>query len=265
MIYKRTEASHELSHLIKSFWMIDSEGDAQVYPQKIIPDGFPEMIFHYGDPYRINISGTWKTQGKELIAGQIKNHFFLENMGVSKMFAIKFQPWALTELFGLNMSELVNKVITIPKAIQEKLLDARTIAMSGVSFSEKVNQLEDWFKNNPKPSRHTKYQAIELIHQKKGAIQIDELSQLCNTSERTLERYFKSHVGLSPKFYSRIIRFSSIFRLIQEGTIDWQDIIYKTGYYDQSHFIKNFKEFTGEDPSKYGFSEENMANFFLKK
>ena len=52
---------------------------------------------------------------------------------------------------------------------------------------------------------------------------------------------------------------------MQNKDFDWSDVSFLAGYYDQSHFIKNFKEFTGENPSDYGFNDINMANFFLKK
>ena len=55
------------------------------------------------------------------------------------------------------------------------------------------------------------------------------------------------------------------FDQIKQGKEPWLDITYDSGYYDQAHFIKNFKEFTGESPSAYGFEEKNMANFFLFK
>ena len=91
---------------------------------------------------------------------------------------------------------------------------------------------------------------------------------VCDVSgknERQIERLFSKYIGLSPKFYSRIIRFSHIFELMRSKDNSWGDLVYKSGFYDQSHFIKNFKEFTGEDPSSYGFEEKNMANFHLKK
>lgn len=265
MIYRLQPSRESLSHIVKSFWMIDSEGNKEIGREKIIPDGYPEMIFHYGDPYRINISGNWVEQAKELIGGQIRNHFFLENTGTSQMFAIKFQPWAIKELFGIEMSTLVDDVISIPEAVKEEVSVLKEIAISSLSFEEKVAQIEEYLMNKDFDRLDAKYKAVQLIHERNGIVQLNELVALTGASERTLERYFKAYVGLSPKFYSRIIRFSSIFKLIQEEPIDWQDVIFKAGYYDQSHFIKNFQEFTGEDPSRYGFSEENMSNLFLKK
>jgi len=267
MIYKQVLPKNELSHSVKSFWFIDSEGDSSIHQEKIIPDGYPELIFHYGDPYKININGSWELQGRTILAGQIRNYFFLENTGESKMFAIKFQPWALKELFGIEMSSITDTVIEIPLQMRKALQEVVAMATGIASFEEKVLHIENWFKSyigNGEFNFSAKYRSVISLIEKKGSIPLKELQEGYQISERALERYFKSYIGLSPKFYARLIRFSYIFQLVQEEEIDWADIVFRAGYYDQSHFIKNFKEFTGEDPSAYGFSEKNMANFFLK-
>ncbi len=265
MIYEHVSPKKELEHIVKSFWMINSDGDMSVQAQKIIPDGYPELIFHYGDPYRININGSWETQEHTILAGQIRNYFFLENTGESKMFAIKFQPWALRELFNTDVSLITDKVIKIPREMDTVLQMVKQIAISTSSFEEKVQQVENWFEQFVQDKNLSeKYKIVQNLIDKKGSVSLKQIQEEYRISERTLERYFKSHVGLSPKFYARIIRFSYIFQLVQEEEIDWTDIVFRAGYYDQSHFSKNFKEFTGEDPSAYGFTEKNMANFFLK-
>jgi methylphosphotriester-DNA--protein-cysteine methyltransferase len=83
-------------------------------------------------------------------------------------------------------------------------------------------------------------------------------------SDTTLpgERKF---IGLPPKFYARLIRFNYIFSLIQDKKLTWSELASQSGYYDLSHFVKNFQSFTGEDPSSYVFEDENLANFFLLK
>ncbi|TSE04889.1 helix-turn-helix domain-containing protein [Aquimarina algiphila] len=267
-IYIQKDADPKVSIMIQSFWWIDKQGDLTIQREKIIPDGYPELIFHLGDAYKTNINGVWELQGKDLIAGQIKNSFFLENTGESKMFAIKMQPWALTELFDIEITSLTDKVVEIPLKSLKILKPIKEVATSSLSFDEKVKQIENWFlfcisKLKKKPLKGQKI--VELIIRNNGKLSLKEIQNKIGISERSLERYFKAHIGLSPKFYVRIIRFSYIFRLIQEGDIDWSDIVFQAGFYDQSHFIKNFKEFTGEDPSQYKFFEENMANLFLKK
>ena len=112
MIYLQKEPIVGFSRIIKSFWMIDGEKNKKIHTEKIIPDGYSEMIFHYQQPYHSNIKGTWNTQEKYIIAGQIRNYFFLKNTGRIGMFAIKFQPWALNTLFGINMQTLTDSVVS---------------------------------------------------------------------------------------------------------------------------------------------------------
>jgi transcriptional regulator GlxA family with amidase domain len=96
-------------------------------------------------------------------------------------------------------------------------------------------------------------------------LEIEELAKQVHISKRQIQRDFKNYVGLSPKKYARILRFNYIFKLMQEKDMKWVDIAIQSGYFDQAHFIKNFKEFTGEEPSNYGFDDKNMSNFFLNK
>jgi AraC-like DNA-binding protein len=166
------------------------------------------------------------------------------------------------------MSSLTNTVIGIDKLLTKRISPIIQIAISDSLFEDKVLTIERWFIDGfalEKIDGHKGQRATEIIIESKGEIAVQNILKTVNISERSLERYFKAHIGLSPKFYSRIIRFSNIFNLIETKDFNWSDITFLAGFYDQSHFIKNFKEFTGEEPSKYGFTEENMANFFLNK
>ena len=267
MVYKQLQPSVQLSSIIKSFWMTDSGYDKAIVQEKVIPDGYPEMIFHYKDPYKSNINGRWRDLGdKYIIAGQIRNCFFLENTGYTGMFSIKFQPWAFHTLFGINMSSLTDNAILIPDKILKTIEPLKAIAFEKISFEEKVKQSEQWIKEFVKTKTNKKNPgeaAVNLILDSNGQLSLDEILTKTKLSERQLERYFKKAIGLTPKFYCRIIRFAYIFKLTLANNSNWSEISTQAGFYDQSHFIKNFKEFTGEEPSKYGFTDQNLANLFL--
>lgn len=265
MIYERIAPSNLLSDYIESFWIVDSENDQVPQVQKIIPDGHPEFIFHYGDTYNINISGDWETQASSLLAGQIRNHFYLKNTGKSGMIGVKMMPAALTKLFDLNMSNYTDTVV----AITPDLLDLSTLPKPSLEAKDRfIKAFEGIVSDRLQSidSRKTETDlAIEELQRNNGSISITELSEKVGLSERQLERHFSKEVGLSPKFYARITRLGYIFKLMQNQGNSWADLVYQSGFYDQSHFIKNFKEFTGEDPSAYGFRANNMANFHLNK
>ena len=267
MLFKQFKPSQEIKSFIECFWIVEKNG-TDICKEKIIPDGFTEIIFHYKDPYRINIDGGWQIQSKHLLAGQISNHFFLENTGQSGMLGIKFKPTALTRLFGLNMIELTDKVVALESKAGNRLDDIILIIQTGKTLEEKVRKIDLWFLNfirlHPL-SENVTDRVVALIFEKKGMIAIKELTGIFHIGERQLERLFKKSVGLSPKFFSRIIRFNHIFQLMKDRDRIWTDLAFTSGFFDQSHFIKNFKEFTGEDPSGYLFDQQNMANFFLKR
>src|SRR4029078_5596300 len=112
MYFERINPCSLLEPFVECYWFIESD-DTVPREQKIIPDGFTEIIFHLADPFRINLTGSWEPQSKALIAGQISKYFFLENTGRSKVVGIKFKPAGLTDLFGLQMNTLVDKVLPL--------------------------------------------------------------------------------------------------------------------------------------------------------
>ncbi|MCG8372403.1 MAG: helix-turn-helix transcriptional regulator [Balneolales bacterium] len=267
MLFLKIPPIDKLQSFIDCYWVIENS-DESIYPQKIIPDGFPEIIFHYGDPYRINISGTWQLQEKALIGGQIRNHFMLENTGVSGMIGIKFKPFGITKLFGVNMLSLTDTVIPLNEILEQPFEEISESMDSENPYSGKIDSLNEFFSQVP-VYETANDQLIELairtIFRKHGLITVSELNEIAGTSERKLERLFNKYIGLSPKFYTRIIRFNYIYSLVQKEKMSWSRLAQMSGFYDQSHFISNFQEFTGEDPSEYFFEEENMANFFLNR
>ena len=85
-------------------------------------------------------------------------------------------------------------------------------------------------------------------------------------SQRHLEIQFKRSVGLSPKTYSLIQRFKRMeFALRESSTVHWQDMVFAYDYYDQNHFIKDFKRFTGQTPSGYLLNNFEMGRSYLLK
>lgn len=264
MIYKRYNPSKENSHIIECYWTIQSS-DAAEKIEKIIPDGFTEIIFHYGDPYCIKFKDTWQLQQKQLLAGQIKKYFFLKNTGTSGILGIKFKPAALTELFSLQMSDYTDDVADLHHVFEHELTEVEKVTYSNCPDEIKIAQIDSLFKSMPVQRNPQIEDCIQMIFDCNGLVAINKLASQLFITERQLERLFKKYIGLSPKFFTRIVRFNYIFSLMQSKATNWTDIALESGYYDSSHFIKNFKAFSGVDPSGYFFEEKTMANFFLQK
>ena len=81
---------------------------------------------------------------------------------------------------------------------------------------------------------------------------VEILSDHAGLSGRRLARLFALEVGLTPKLYARVLRFRRVLQLTHvDRPVDWSDIAHRCGYFDQAHFIRDFKEFSGLTPGDY--------------
>ena len=166
------------------------------------------------------------------------------------------------------MHHFTDRVVDISSVPQLQSLLIQDQLRAAATHDQRVALLNDHFKkvsSEKNYSKTTADHAIELIFANHGMIPVSTITKWAGIGERQLENLFKKYIGLSPKFFMRIIRFNHIFKLVQDNNQSWSGLAYEASYFDQSHFIRNFWDFTGENPSDYAFDEQNMANFFLQK
>nr|WP_262909240.1 helix-turn-helix transcriptional regulator [Mucilaginibacter roseus] len=105
--------------------------------------------------------------------------------------------------------------------------------------------------------------SVALIIELKGRQPIGELTGKLPVSRRQLERRFSTAVGLSPKQLSKMVRLQTSLKMLSEGQFSCLgDVAYDNDFYDQSHFINDFKEFTGLSPKEYYAGNLRMAMLF---
>lgn len=265
MNFIRIAPHPDLEPLIECYWMMQSD-DPSPQIEKIIPDGYTELIFNYGAVYKAKMKDQWVLQTPNLLAGQISRYFYLENTGVTASIAIKLKPAALTQLFKLQMDQYLDQIVDLDTFPHPLLSGLKDNLFPFENEQQAKMKLDNYFMDLSKNGTENPLQEVlDLVFSTNGMATVAEMTKTAGVGERQLERLFKKYIGLSPKYYSRIIRFNYIFQLLKSKKCSWTEIVYQSGYYDQSHFIRNFKAFTGEDPSSYFFEEKNMANFFLNK
>lgn len=93
---------------------------------------------------------------------------------------------------------------------------------------------------------------IDYIFKLNGVVQIKQLTEKFHISQRWLEKQFEEQVGLSPKEFTRVIRFKALVTCVMSTpSVSWTELIDNFGYYDQSHLNRDFHEFTGHSPTEY--------------
>ena len=257
MHYREIQPPSTLSSVVRFFWTLEYDGAlGKPVKYKLLAEGFPGLIFFFNSQYGA-------------INGQTTEHKEFSILGKFKMMGVYLHPYALSLLFNLPAKELIHQQVTLDtlggeafKELQERLFEAPTDEQR---ISVMISFLHDKLKRAT--STHGRFQAcVQYVISQGGNVGLDTLSQLAGISSRQLERRFKEEAGFSPKLFSRLVRFQASLRLATANTLSTMtDIGYAAGYFDQSHFIREFKEFSGISPKQYfRLSKQNVADNFIQ-
>jgi AraC-like DNA-binding protein len=268
MEYKTYRPSGILSENIKYFWSLeDMEGDVPHSRERVFPDGCIELLFHYGDLFRkFHIGGKIDVQPRALIHGQITKFIELEATGKIGIFSVRFTPDGLRPFVTFDIDSITDRVICVSDAWQKdgKLLEKQILEAG--NNEERIGIVEKFLQEKWKPTPKTETIVrfcMEQISNSGGSIQMSEMAKKLDISHRQLERMFLSRVGLSLKAYSRIVRFNCALQLIgNKDFSNFTNVAHEGGFYDQAHFIKDFKELTGLNPRQYFSENLEMVKFF---
>jgi AraC-like DNA-binding protein len=265
MEYSRFIPNIALQPLVECYWIVEG---TDVTVQKIIPDGCTELVFHFGRPYKISSDGVNShVQPGSIAAGQLNRPIYLTPTGESGVLGIKFHAAGIWKMFGCDMHLLTNETFDLADVLGKDINCLHSQVCELSSNRERIRAVETYLLKEI--SRAGSSADLDMlvgeIQSKKGQLSIDKLSRDHKLSPRKLERIFRQQIGISAKLYSRITRFSNVYQLLQQETISTTDAVYLAGYFDQPHFNREFREFTGENPDSYFKNNHSFSNFFLNR
>lgn len=186
--------------------------------------------------------------------------------GVFHTFIIQFKANGYNKLFRLPAKELVDKRYYMDdvfgnaaKTLNERLQHAACIqGMAG--FADRF--LLQFLSQNQKTAQV--YDGITFVANElftnAPLLTIEAYASKANMSARNFGRRFMEHVGISPKFYCRLLRFNkAVITKIKKTTISWTSIAQECGYNDQMHMIRDFKQFADVNPAELFHSAEGFT------
>ncbi len=229
MKYEEKKTGGYLSNFVKCFWT--SETTTQSVEYTILPNGYFDLIVEIKNDeiHKIKLTGIWT------IPIDVKTE--LE----TKIFAIRFKPLATEVLESINLKMLLNSSIILPNSFlgfDKMLFD------DFKSFCQQISQCLETKIETKKPICSRKIALFENVFQK-TTYNVKELSIKSNLTSRQINRFFNSDYGLSLKTYIDIVRCSSTFKQIAKNELNYQ-----IEYFDQAHFIKETKKYTGVTPKE---------------
>lgn len=175
--------------------------------------------------------------------------------------SVFFTPQGAAHFFGPAIRELNNGITglqliwKIAAEIEERILAATNSDQRSVLLQQYLLKRKP---ENENPDRAVEY-CIKQIEEAKGQIRIESLADETGISKRQLLRRFDLYTGISPKTLARKIKFmNAVIKLKKHSMESLTAIAYETGYYDQAHFIHDFREYSGLTPSQYLKNSTNI-------
>jgi AraC-like DNA-binding protein len=269
MLYETYQPSDILKSFVRCYWTLDAPAQAIPEKQRIVPDGCMEMIFHYGDRYKqYVVNGEAIVQPVCFVFGQITQALDIEPTGQTGIFSVRFQPEGFYPFSTLPLEAMDDQAVPLKDLYQKEGAILEEQMLTATSTQQRINIVEKFLieRLHQQPTiDHIVKKSVELLFSWNGQLTINDISQEAKISKRQLERRFSHIVGLSPKKLARIIRLQATLRmLLNRPVTSLTALAYEGEYYDQAHFIKDFKEFTGLTPKQFYADNLKLSALFYR-
>jgi AraC-like DNA-binding protein len=267
MNYQTFEPGQHLTSFIKCYWTLEIPKEETPEKQTIIPDGCMEMIFHYGDLYKqYTENGKSIIQPQCFVIGQLTRPLEIEPTGETGIFSVRFHPNGFLPFATIPIKEMENTAVSLEKNFGKDGLEIEQEMLAATSTSERIRLIETFLFNRLTDTEtidRVVKSTVETIITANGQLSVDELSKQTNVNRRQLERKFSSAIGLSPKQLSKTIRLQATLKMLQSKKFtSLTALAYENDYYDQAHFIKDFKDLTGFTPKEFYGNNLKMSSLF---
>jgi len=239
---ERLPAADDLSELIERHWLVRWD----------LPSGHRRRITLLPHPC-VNLVFD---RGRLTVAGVGRERFTYEYTGRGYVFGVKFRPGAFRPFVGGSVKALTDR--TIPLSVwwgeSETERMARDLAQA-TSFPAMVEVAERYLRAHwppPDPDVSLIGWIVHALLYDRSVTRVDQVAERFGLSTRSLQRLFERYVGVSPKWVLKRYRLhEAAARLAQGGSGTWADVAAELGYFDQSHFIRDFTRAVGLTPVEY--------------
>jgi AraC-like DNA-binding protein len=240
LIYREHAPPPALAGAVRCFWTLLGDGrghGASGTPDRILPDGAFELVFHLGDPFVRDGAA----QPRAMLVGEIRRPTLVHATANADVIGVSFHVGGAAQFFAHPMRVLRDQILPLDELIQlDEAPSNATIAAMLTNLRSSENALAK--------------AAVRIIRARGGNVRMRELSVLLGPSERTIERSFDDCVGMPPKVFARLMRFHALLANPERDA----------GYVDDSHLIHDFREFSGTTPAQFRQEQNAIGDAFMR-
>ena len=266
MEYREHRPPPALRRFVQCLWSLHGDGRGAP-PQRVLPDGSVELVFHLGDPFRRHLpEGLVREQPRALVVGEVTRALVIESTGTVDLMGVRFHPGMAGGVLGIP-----------PASLLGGCHDLRDLGIAPlVALGERLGELADERARlaHLTSALHTSadrasglpqalLSAVGRILETSGRVRIESVAHEAGVSTRHLERLFTREIGLGPKELGRLRRFQRLAaRVSGETPPRWASLAVECGYHDQAHLIREFREFAGVTPGAYWRETHPLSDLF---
>jgi AraC-like DNA-binding protein len=231
--YAEQASSGSLARWVECAWVLETASPIPLH--RVPPDGCVDIVYD-------------RAEGLRAVGAMTVEQRFDFPSGAEQI-GIRFRPGMAGAFLGVSPAELTDCTAPLGDLqdrrageIQRRLDDARSIR----------DAMRLLLAGLPVPERELSpvQRAIEALAEAKGNADLNELAHQANLSPRQFRRRCLEESGLAPKHLARVLRFRHACTIARRAQrVDWADVAFDAGYFDQSHLIRDFREFTGGSPT----------------
>lgn len=256
-----------LSQFVQSYWQgnFNISGVSKI-SHSVLPSGCIELIIHVTVDHCLLSSNSenWESSPKFTLLGLYEKPYVVQFEKPVRVFGIRFFPDGFRHVFGVPPREFLASYEDCIAVLGQKLSNFCSDIQSAKVTEQRIAIANAFLLKTLSASR-IKYdythQAMMLVRRTTGIADYKELVSQIPISTRQLQREFRKIYGLSIRDYIRLTRMNAIYKYMLSGTSDLGQLTFEMEFFDQSHFIREFRNYTGVPPRRFlAFSEDYIVN-----
>ncbi|HKX82802.1 MAG TPA: helix-turn-helix transcriptional regulator [Pyrinomonadaceae bacterium] len=266
MLYQTFNPPLNLAPYVRFFWVLEADVlPGEEFIHRSMADGCVEIVFHYKTQFdEIGDAGRIETSPIATINAQSTRFRRYSARASFGIFGAYLYPFAIPRLFSFPASDFTNIAPDLESVFGMDGKRLEELVCSAAGHEQRVKVVSEFLQQKLDAAKRELplvYRAVHSILDADGNVNISAMARYHALSTRQFERKFKELAGLPPKLYSRIVRFQAATRYKFDGERDLTEIAYACGYYDQSHFINDFREFSGYTPKEYFWNQAEGTQY----
>jgi AraC-like DNA-binding protein len=236
--------------------------------ERIVPSGTLELVVNlHEDALRIYDPDDrrWRRYSGAVVSGAYRRFFVIDARDHASIVGVHFRPGGAWAFLGVPPGELADRHIDLAMLWGHSAVELRERMCAAANSAERFALLEHALRSrlvDCRPGHPAVPYALGQLA--RPGVTIGEVAADVQLSRRRFIQVFTTEVGMTPKRFSRVLRFQSVSELARRiEAPDWARLARTCGYFDQSHLINDVTEFTGASPRQLGPASEEVKELHL--